>query len=215
MAEKKGVGHAYNVDFLNVVFAASSLFLFLSVIWMVWDDFDRDWKKTQRRFAQLETQVTQLNLQQAGNAVDRSKLAQFQAQEAAARKNVEANQKKVDELQAKLKEVDNKLFRATTALNAMKATYDEDRYAFEAARNADPKSSSVAKKQAVADDEAKQLDALNLEMEKVLAEKAEVQKGLGQYTGQVAAVGKQIDDINAEQNRLRKRIDVIAPSVLK
>ena len=48
MAEKKGVGHAYNVDFLNVVFAASSLFLFLSVIWMVWDDFDRDWKNTQR-----------------------------------------------------------------------------------------------------------------------------------------------------------------------
>ena len=49
MAEKKGVGHAYNVDFLNVVFAASSLFLFLSVIWMVWDDFDRDWKNTQRQ----------------------------------------------------------------------------------------------------------------------------------------------------------------------
>ena len=51
MAEKKGVGHAYNVDFLNVVFAASSLFLFLSVIWMVWDDYDREWKNTQRRFA--------------------------------------------------------------------------------------------------------------------------------------------------------------------
>ncbi len=66
MADKKSVGHAYNVDFLNVVFAASSLFLFLSVIWMVWDDFDRDWKKTQRSFSQLETQVTQLNLQQAG-----------------------------------------------------------------------------------------------------------------------------------------------------
>ena len=65
MAEKKSVGHAYNVDFLNVVFAASSLFLFLSVVWMVWDDFDRDWKNTQREFAQLETQVRQLNLQQA------------------------------------------------------------------------------------------------------------------------------------------------------
>jgi len=49
MADKKSVGHAYNVDFLNVVFAASSLFLFLSVIWMVWDDFDREWKNTQRR----------------------------------------------------------------------------------------------------------------------------------------------------------------------
>ena len=66
MAEKKGVGHAYNVDFLNVVFAASSLFLFLSVIWMVWDDYDRDWKNTQRRFAELEYQVTQAQLAAGG-----------------------------------------------------------------------------------------------------------------------------------------------------
>ena len=41
MAEKKGVGHAYNVDFLNVVFAASSLFLFVSVVWMGWDEYSR------------------------------------------------------------------------------------------------------------------------------------------------------------------------------
>ena len=54
----------------------TSLFLFLSVIWMVWDDFDRDWKKTQRRFTQLELQVTQAQLQQAGRSVDRTKLTQ-------------------------------------------------------------------------------------------------------------------------------------------
>ena len=117
MAEKKGVGHAYNVDFLNVVFAASSLFLFLSVIWMVWDDFDRDWKNTQRRFAQLENQVTQAQLA-AGGARRRQEQARrsSQAQEAAAQKNVAANQQKVDELQAKLKDADNRLFRATHRL---------------------------------------------------------------------------------------------------
>src|ERR1700682_5714035 len=103
MADKQRVGHVYNVDFLNVVFAASSLFLFLSVIWMVWDDFNRDWKKTQRSFAQLETQVTNLSLQQAGRAVDKSKFARLESQEAAARKKVAANQAKVDELQAKFK----------------------------------------------------------------------------------------------------------------
>jgi len=88
MAEKKGVGHAYNIDFLNVVFAASSLFLFLSVIWMVWDDFNRDWKKTQRRFADLQYQVTQAQLDQATKAIDKNKLAQLQAQEKAARQAV-------------------------------------------------------------------------------------------------------------------------------
>src|SRR5213595_3642550 len=113
MAEKKSVGHAYNVDFLNVVFAASSLFLFLSVIWMVWDDFDREWKNTQRRFVQLETQVTQAQLQQAGRSVDRAKQQQLAAQLKAAEKNVVANQKKVDELQDKLKGLENRLYRVT------------------------------------------------------------------------------------------------------
>ena len=79
MAEKKGVGHAYNVDFLNVVFAASSIFLFLSVIWMVWDDYDRDWKNTQRRFAELEYEVTQAQLKQASSAVDSTRLKELQA----------------------------------------------------------------------------------------------------------------------------------------
>src|SRR6267142_1473301 len=108
MAEKKGVGHAYNVDFLNVVFAASSLFLFLSVIWMVWDDYDREWKSTQRRFSQLEFQITQAQLQQAGRAVDRNKIQQLDTQRKTAAQRIAANQKKVDELESKLKEAENK-----------------------------------------------------------------------------------------------------------
>src|SRR5947209_19405537 len=101
MAEKKGVGHAYNVDFLNVVFAASSIFLFLSVIWMVWDDFDREWKRTQRRFAQLEYQVTQAQLQQAQRSVDKNKIAQLEATRKASEQQIKANQAKVDDLQKK------------------------------------------------------------------------------------------------------------------
>ncbi len=45
-----------------------------------------------------------------------------------------ANQAKVDELQGKLKDADIVLFRATTAFQTMKATYDQDRYDFEASR---------------------------------------------------------------------------------
>src|SRR5687767_1915964 len=132
MAEKKGVGHAYNVDFLNVVFAASSLFLFLSVVWMVWDDFDREWKNTQRQFVQLETQVTQAQLDQAGRSVDRNKLQQLEARRKAAEQSVAANQQKVDELNAKMEEVDTRLYRVTLDFQYAKATYDSDRYNFEA-----------------------------------------------------------------------------------
>src|SRR5688572_14918292 len=111
MAEKKGVGHAYNIDFLNVVFAASSLFLFIAVIWMVWDDYDREWKSTQCRFAQLEYEVTQANLEKATRGVDQKKLAALQAQLTAAEQAMAGNQQKIDELQEQLTAINARLAR--------------------------------------------------------------------------------------------------------
>src|SRR6185503_13211861 len=102
MAEKKSVGHAYNVDFLNVVFAACSIFLFLTVIWMVWDDYDREWKNTQRRFTQLDMEVTQQQLQQSERSLNKAKLQGLEQQHAAAQKSVDANRQKVDELQSQI-----------------------------------------------------------------------------------------------------------------
>jgi mono/diheme cytochrome c family protein len=213
MAEKKGVGHAYNVDFLNVVFAASSLFLFLSVVWMVWDDYDRDWKNTQRRFAQLQYDVTRAQYQQAGRAVDKGKLQQLQQQLAAAEKNVAANQGKVDELQKQLDDVDIRLDRAQRDYQYAKAIYDHDRYDFESARAANLPS-FPKKGEAVAVLE-KRLSDLNLQVEKLTAERAGIQKAQAQYTGQVTTVAKQIEDMHSEETRLRKLLDSVAPSAAK
>src|SRR5947207_6537056 len=214
MAEKKGVGHAYNVDFLNVVFAASSVFLFLSVVWMVWDDYDRQWKNTQREFAQLEYKVTQASLQQAQRAVDRNKLNQLRAQETSAREHVQANQAKVNELQKKLDDVEARVFREQQDANFAKATYDHDRYDFEATRAEKGDAGAEKKGQHVREQE-RQLNDLNLRLEKSLAERADLQKQLGQYTGQVATVQKQIEEMTAEQGRLGKRLNVLEPSALK
>src|ERR1051325_1012265 len=134
MAEKKGVGHAYNIDFLNVVFAASSIFLLLSTVWMVWDDFDRDWKNTQRRFAQLQYDVTRAQYRAAARSVDQNKIRERRAQLAAAEKNVKANQSKVDQLQKKVDDIVIELDRAGRDYQYIKATYDHDKYDFESAR---------------------------------------------------------------------------------
>src|SRR5437588_5361217 len=213
MAEKKGVGHAYNVDFLNVVFAASSLFLFLSVVWMVWDDYDREWKNTQRRFANLQYQVTQAEYQQASRAIDRNKLQQLNQQLAAAEQNIKANQKKVDELQSKLDEINIRLDRVTKDYQYAKATFDHDRYDFESSRAAG-EASATRKGQRV-DEEAKQLNDLDMIVQKTTAERDAVQKDLAPYTGQTTAIQKQIEDMHTEQARLQKQVNVLAPSATK
>ena len=134
MAEKKAVGHAYNIDFLNVVFAASSIFLFLTTVWMVWDDFDREWKGTQRRFNQLQIEVTRAQLQQTERGVNKTKLQQLQQQLAAARA-VGRDEQGEDRRDSRpsSSDVDARLFRATQAAQFAKAKYDVDRYAFEVA----------------------------------------------------------------------------------
>src|SRR5437763_1989334 len=199
MAEKKGVGHAYNIDFLNVVFAASSIFLLLSTVWMVWDDYDRDWKNTQRRFARLQYDVTRAQYRQARDKVDRPKLQQLQAQLKAAEQNVKANQSKVDGLQKKLDEIEIRLDRANRDYQYMKATYDHDRYDFESARAAG--ASDAAKKGANVADEAKQLKDLDLNVQKITAERNAAQNDLSQYTGAVGTIQKQLEDLRAEQVR--------------
>jgi len=213
MAEKKGVGHAYNVDFLNVVFAASSIFLFISVVWMVWDDFDRQWKQTQRRFSQLEIEVTRASLDQASRGVDVNKIRQLEAQRAAAEKNAQANQAKVQELQDQIEDKDAELFRLQEQAQFAKATLDADRYDFEESRvrgdgSAQRKGEAVAKlAQGVAD--------RNLQVERLAAERAKLQQELGTYTGAAAEASKQIEDLTAGQTRVRKQLDAIQPSFLK
>lgn len=213
MADKKAVGHAYNVDFLNVVFAVSSIFLFISVIWMVWDDFDRDWKQTQRRFTQLEIEVTRANLEQTQKSIDANKLKQLEAQKAAGEKAVEANQQQIEDVRDRLAEVDIRLFRATQAAQFAKATYDVDRYEFEATRvrgagNLEERAKEI-------EEQFQELNRLNLELEKVTAERQALQAELAKYTGEVARLQKEIDAITFEQNRLQNLLNSIQPSFVK
>ena len=102
MANKKSVGHAYNIDFLNVVFAASSLFLFFTTIWMVFDDFDREWKGYQRQFVLLEGYVTSLSLQAAQAGIDPVRLQELNAERAAAEERLAANAEQVAQLEGAL-----------------------------------------------------------------------------------------------------------------
>ena len=213
MAEKKGVGHAYNIDFLNVVFAASSMFLFVAVIWMVWDDYDREWKNTQRQFADLEYQVTQASLEQTSRNVDQNKLQQLETDLTAAQQAMTSNQAKIDELQQPLREIDARLARESQDFQFAKATYDQDRYDFEVARAAGA-SDAPQKGEAVAALGTRLTD-LQLQVERTTAERAALQRQLEQYTGETAKITQQIAEMSREGTRLQARVNVLAPSLLK
>ena len=212
MADKKAVGHAYNIDFLNVVFAASSIFLFVSSLWMVWDDYDREWKNYQRRFVQLEMEVTRASLQEAGSAIDRNRIEELEAQRAGATETVAGSQATIDELEGQLAEVTAEHYRVNQDSQFAKASYDADRYEFEALRKSDPEGAAeqaVEIQQQFAD-----LTALNLAVERLVAQRDDIRGQIGELTGEITAADREIGEITAEQQRLEDRLETIAPNVV-
>ncbi len=212
MADKKVVGHAYNVDFLNVVFAASSVFLFVAVMWMVWDDYDREWKNYQRRFVQLETEVTQVRYKAAEDAIDREQLEQLTNKRVLAEAELAENREKVEELEEQLESVEVTLFRVNQDHQFTKANLDAERYEFEVQREENP-------------EEARELgnsvselfnvwEELGLEVEKLTAERDGLREQIGTFTGEVEDVDRQIRDLTAENTRLEERLEALLPSVI-
>jgi mono/diheme cytochrome c family protein len=213
MAEKKGVGHAYNVDFLNVVFAASSIFLFVSVLWMVWDDYDREWKNYQRRFALLEQEVTEQTIRAVDQKIDKATMQRLQQQRTAAEQQMEVNRAKIDELQGRVDDLTTRVYVATQNYQFAKANYDVRRYDFEVKRNRNPEGAQA--EAARIDEEGRRLTDLQLQTEKLEAERAQAQADLGQYTGQAIEIQKKLDELTAERGRLEKRLSAVSPDFLK
>src|SRR5262249_38841740 len=65
---------------LNLVFALSSIALLLALSFMVWADYDREWKKYQLQFNQLEVTLTQKQIEDALGKVDAAKRKQLEAE---------------------------------------------------------------------------------------------------------------------------------------
>jgi len=205
MANKKSVGHAYNIDFLNVVFAASSLFLFFTTIWMVFDDFDREWKGYQRQFVLLEGYVTSLSLQAAQAGIDPVRLQQLNAERAAAEGQLAANAEQVAQLEDALADVEADYYLANQEFNFQKADYDVARYAYEELREEHPEE---------AEEERPEIDAmydrwveLGLQVEELVARRDDLRAQIGEYTGGVSDADNAIRELTAEATRLAALVE--------
>ena len=217
MADKRAVGHAYNIDFLNVVFAVSSLFALFTTVWMVWDDYDREWKNFQRDFTLLEMEVTRAGLTQAQQEVDQARVAELTAQRAVAEQGLASNAAQIEELEAELAEVDRQLFVATQNFQFTKANYDVDRYAFEVRReeahSEDPEAEVSGEAEVTALYE--EWLALGLEVQSLEATRGRVRGQLASLREGVTVIDEELATLTGEIERLEGVVADLEPSLIK
>ena len=219
MADKRSVGHAYNIDFLNVVFAASSLFVLFTTVWMVWDDYDREWKNYQRQFTALEMEVTRAGLAQVEQGVDQTRVAELAAQQETAEQQLATNGEQINALEEQLAEINRQLFIATQAFNFTKAEYDVDRYSFEVRREDAHAETQGDEVHEVDGEEAvnaqyDQWVAEGLQVERLTAERDQLRAQIGVFTAEVDEISGELTSLTGESERLQEVVAGLQPNLI-
>src|SRR5690349_8626008 len=96
----RDAGMADRARKLNVVFALSSIAMLLAFTVMIWDDYDREWKKYQKQFGSIEYRVTRQQAEQAKEKVPTAEQQALQAEMDKARQEEAARRDDIKKAQA-------------------------------------------------------------------------------------------------------------------
>src|SRR5262245_58366071 len=194
---------------LNVVFALTSIGLLVALSYMIWDDYNREWKQYQKRFNTLEVKLTEDQVQQALGKVDAAKRQQVQAQLAEGEKEIAARRSDVEKAQKEASQLDAEWYRVDQEYRFTKAEIDVARYEYEEA--AHKGQGSAARKQRHFDELTKKWEGLRLQLDDVNARKAEAAKKIQELEKTKLDAENTQKELFAEYNRLEERLHKIQP----
>ena len=211
MAPKRDTDHAYDINKLNMFFAICSIVLFLFFAWMLWQDYDRQWKLFQAKFLQLERAKTT-----AGEVEELDKLKadpeyQTVLQEL---KTAEADLKQKNKDYEKAREeqstMEGEWYRADQEYRFKKAEYEARRYDYEEAVADHPKDAPAMKKGL--DQSEEEMNVLSGKLDQVNAKKAEVDNRVNDFTRRVDELEKKRTGFRSKRDRLQKKYGTIDTS---
>ena len=204
MAKRKGV-YARDIDRLNLIFAAVGIGCMLSVFWMIWDDYAREWKRYQRQFQVIEQEVTQQEIDSEQANIDQVRLAQLTQQRDAAEQQLATQQEQLDALESQAAEIQVRLDLATQEFRFARSVYDSRRYFYEEAEH-DPNRDAGRELGRLQGAQAR-VDETSEALEDVTTELAEVQVPLDALRQSLTDADSGLVEMNREINRLNDRLD--------
>ena len=200
---------AERTQLLNIVFALTSIALLLTFTWMIWVDYDREWKKHQKEFTQLDVDRTKTQIQEVDGKVDAGKRQQLDQQLAQSKQELASNRAEIDKAEGELGKLQGEWYAVDQDFRFTKAKIDVAKYDYDEALHKDPKS---------ADDEQKELRDLEtrwadfrVKLEDVNARKAAVQERLKALQKTRIEAETLQKELFADKTRLEDKLKKIEP----
>lgn len=206
----------YDIPRLNRWFLFSSAVLFVSVVWMMWDDYNAPWKKYQREFREIE-------IARANQALESPAALQAMEQEArlsgeleAAGKQLEARADQIRDLERELVAARGEQFVATEAAKKLKQEYNWDRYLAEEHRV-----HALERGQAPDAREMRRLEIMEARLAEAEKRQEEADLLVGQLEGRMASARSAVTDLEleikaatADIELVRTRLEALRPTTL-
>ena len=207
---KAAPGHAHNISGLNLIFAVSAIALFLTTVWMVWDDYSREWKGYQREFFDLERQTTRQQIAQAEANVNQRELQRVVAELQTAAEELEAREGEISEFQEQLGVLEAQWTLADGRERELKAVYDSKKYFFE---EREKRGHAPWGKRVTAEEfETLETDFFSARESRVSAEfeRDAVQRSIRDLEARATELNSEKDLLTQEATLLRRKLDSLA-----
>ena len=225
MAKRKGV-YARDIDKLNIIFAVVAIASFLSVVWMIWDDYSREWKLYQRQFQVVEQEVTQQQLANEQASIDQAELAQLTQQRDTAEQTLAGQEEQVGALETELGGIQTNLELANQEFRFARSVFDTQRWNYEEAvqknsglsgAEANYKEAEVRLAETQAEEERLQIqaDRIQGELDTLRQSLIEAEVGIGSTTREIDRLEARLDSLRfglAYSIRNAPMLDALNPS---
>ncbi|MDE2998214.1 MAG: c-type cytochrome [Gemmatimonadota bacterium] len=202
----------YNVDKMNMIFAVSSAVLVLAVLWMVWDDYDREWKGIQKEAMALEAYKTESDIRLAQQIVDQDALKEIEEELEEIEAAIEAHHERFNAATNELKRLTQaEWYSADQKLKFEKAQYDVVKFEYEDAAKAG-RDETAANKKAEMEAMDARIYGYRLAREAVEEKQAAQQKIIDEVAGKRQALESRRRSLRKDEDNLRRKLSGLVPS---
>ncbi|MBI4024709.1 MAG: c-type cytochrome [Verrucomicrobia bacterium] len=206
--------HAYNIPKLNVLFIVSSVLLILCVIWMLADDFYREWKPYQRQAKAFEIQklredraAAEKKMEEAGFAGITGKLAQEETK-------LRANAGEIARLRADLERIRANLAVQKIKYATEKALLDQRKSEYDEAVELHRGEKAVGKKLGALRGQETAVNAVDLEIQDIERQKLAAEAALSRFTAEKETLEKEKRRLGTEKGLIEKRLAYLGSRLL-
>ena len=204
----------YSVHKTTIWFAVASIALVVTLVLIVFQDHNREWKTWQEEFVELERKKLKENLQAMHSKVDEKRLEDLRKELASAQEEFDRNKSEFEKLEADKTGLNVDLVKASARYEDLKQHYDSYKFFLEEHREQGEDEKAAQFERKFKGVESKLKDA-KFKKEQIERKIEEIDARIFSFQSVKRRIEKEMNEFRRDEERLERKLKELEPSLIK